>query len=274
MPQRHTKAPQLSRRDMLALLAVAGGASALATCGGLAGWALLSSQRAAQAAIPTIAPSPVPTATPSPTPVPPPIVPRSAWGAEPPNHEAANEFGYYTEDNRGGWRDYGAAYPDIYRTIVVHHSVIYTGGDISTVYNVQKLHMGDRAWADIGYHFLIGRRGDIYEGRDLHVRGTHVAGYNTGSVGVCVLGNTTEMGLEEAQWQALGACCRWLMQILPVTHLAGHREFNPQTECPGVVMWNALDQLAQALGLLRGVGGYEEPVAAAQDATCDCCHLL
>jgi hypothetical protein len=187
-------------------------------------------------------------------------VPREAWGARPPNHSAPNELGFYAPHNPFGWRDYGDAYPDIYRTLVVHHSVIYRLDDRTTLHDVQNLHMDDREWADVGYHFLVGQDGQIYEGRSLRVRGVHVGGFNTGSVGVCLLGDFTSSEPPAAQLDGLLRLGRWLMAQLPLTHLAGHREFNSDTQCPGARLYALLDALAQELGLYRGTGGYQAPI--------------
>jgi hypothetical protein len=194
-----------------------------------------------------------------PTPSDLPIVPREAWGARSPNHAARNELGFYAPQNPFGWRDYGDAYPDIYRTLVVHHSVIYRLDDRTTLHDVQNLHMDDREWADVGYHFLVGQDGQIYEGRSLRVRGVHVGGFNTGSVGVCLLGDFTSSEPPAAQLDGLLRLGRWLMAQLPLTHLAGHREFNSDTQCPGARLYALLDALAQELGLQRGTGGYQAP---------------
>ena len=251
---------RLTRREMILLLGTMG-AGTVALCSGAT--ALLLSQRK---------PDPVPlivvvTNPPTSANLRPAMVTRDQWNALYPDSNARNENGFYSPNNPYGWRIYEGDYHDVYRTIVVHHSVIYGNGDIATVRDVQQLHQGERGWADIGYHYLIGKDGTLFEGRDIGVRGTHVGGYNTGSVGVCVLGNTTTDGIPQAQWESLGVICSWLRAELPVTHIAGHRDFNPDTECPGDVLWNALDQLATAIGLLRGVGGYEEPTTY---KGCDC----
>jgi hypothetical protein len=198
----------------------------------------------------------LPTDTPAPTLS---ILPRTAWNARPPNHNARSERGFYSAANPFGWRDYGADYPDIYRTLVVHHSVIYRRDDLTTLRDVQNLHMDDRAWADVGYHFLIGTDGQVYAGRDLRARGTHVGGFNTGSAGVCLLGDFTQREPQPAQLDSLLTLGRWLMTQLPLTHLAAHSDFNTDTQCPGARLTHLLDDVAGALGLLRGTGGYQAP---------------
>jgi hypothetical protein len=181
------------------------------------------------------------------------IVDRASWGGVSPNNAASNEFGFYPE-NPYGWRVYDS--PEIYRTVVIHHSVVYAQDDASTLREIQELHQNDRGWADIAYHYLVGKNGLVYAGRAVNVRGAHVGGYNTGSVGVCLLGDFTREDPTNAQIQTTAALVQWLGESLPLTHLAGHYEFNPITVCPGYRMIVHLDDLATQANLKRGTEGY------------------
>jgi hypothetical protein len=124
---------------------------------------------------------------------------------------------------------------------------------------IQLLHMGKRQWADIGYHFGVGRSGQIFEGRDLAVRGTHTEGYNTGSVGVVFFGHLDRYAPTREQLDAGRRLIDWLALRLELTHLAGHHDFNDFTECPGEYMYPVLPLLAISAGLIYGTGGYEPP---------------
>ena len=57
---------------------------------------------------------------------------------------------------------------------------------------IQLFHVQGNGWNDIGYNFLVDRFGTIYEGRyggvDRNVVGAHALGFNTGSVGIALLG--------------------------------------------------------------------------------------
>lgn len=261
----------LSRRDALIALGMLGVTGVLGTCGGISALALLlrrlesASPPPSPPALASIAPSsPMPT-TPVAT-TPPPMVTREVWGAKPPNLNAENEKGLYDEElNPEGWR----VYDDLthLKTVVIHHSVVYSTDDTTTAREVQRLHQQDRGWADVGYHYMVGKTGVTYEGRALNVRGVHTASYNTGTVGVCLLGNYSADTIGNDQWQGLGRILFWLVAALPLTHLAGHRDFNVQTECPGNNLWFSLDQLAQAVGLRRGTDGYD---ASAHGGACAC----
>jgi len=45
-----------------------------------------------------------------------------------------------------------------------------------------------RGWGDCGYHIIIESDGGVYRGRADTTIGAHVAGHNTGNLGVCLIG--------------------------------------------------------------------------------------
>lgn len=49
--------------------------------------------------------------------------------------------------------------------------------------------MDVREWDDIGYNFLIGEDGNVYEGRGWGVKGAHFPAYNPRSLGICFIGS-------------------------------------------------------------------------------------
>ena len=206
----------------------------------------------------------------SPTSVRPAVVSRSEWGALPVNNSARNEFGFYERvRNPEGWYIYEGDLRESYQSLIMHHSSFYEADGVATLLEVQRLHREDRMWADIGYHFLVDIDGAIYEGRDLAVRGVHTMGHNTGSAGLCLLGDFRFVAPSAAQWQATVALGRWLVKALALTHLAGHQQFNATTLCPGAALMERLPELAALLGVEYGTKGYV-PTAHAGEA-CDCC---
>ncbi len=200
----------------------------------------------------------------------PPIVSRGEWGALPVNHQARNEYGFYQRgSNPEGWYGYEGSLRDSYQTLIVHHSSFYEADGLATLREVQRLHREDRMWADIGYHFLIDIDGTIYEGRELAARGVHTGGYNTGSVGVCLLGDFRFVAPAAAQWEGTVSLGRWLVDALALSHLAGHRQFNASTLCPGAALSARLPEMVALLGVETGTAGYV-PTAHAGDI-CQCC---
>ncbi|MDE2748002.1 MAG: N-acetylmuramoyl-L-alanine amidase [Chloroflexota bacterium] len=197
------------------------------------------------------------------------IVRRGEWGALPVDHSARNEYGFYERaSNPAGWYVYEGDLRDSYQTLIMHHSAFYEADGLATLTEVQRLHREDRGWADIGYHFLVDIDGAVYEGRELAARGVHTAGHNTGSAGLCLLGDYRFTAPSAAQWAAAAALGRWLAEALALTHLAGHSQFNPSTACPGAALLRRLPGLAEQLGLQYGIDGYV-PMARAADG-CNC----
>lgn len=254
---------KVSRRQLLGILGVLGaGTGAICSCGTVATLVALSN-----------APSPTPT-TPPPTATPrivptvekPPIIKRADWGALLPDHTALNESGYYDANtNPEGWYVYPDTLKNSYQTLVIHHSGFYFHNAPTTLLEIQRNHREDRGWADIAYHFLVDTDGTIYEGRDIFARGAHVEGYNTGSVGVCLLGNFTIEAPSNAQLSATYLLNNWLAQYLQLTHLTGHNKFNDWTQCPGTFLSTHIDDMATRAGLISGTEGYI-PIE------CGCCN--
>jgi hypothetical protein len=247
---------------LLALGAVGGGIYSLRT--GLEALELASSGQARLTVLPLLPGEPV-------------IIPRAEWRAREPNHEAPNEYGFDTADNPYGWHVYGGDLRDVYTSLAVHHSASTMRS--TTMRGMQSTHMGSRGWADIGYHFGIDPAGNIYEGRSVAVRGASVAGYNTGTMGVVMMGNFNSEVPTMPQLAALQNLTNWLTRRYSLTHLAGHREFNNFTTCPGNHLLALLDLIAAGAGLARGSGGYVPPVDATPtpaptiQTACACCAV-
>ncbi len=171
------------------------------------------------------------------------IVRREEWGAAAPISAARVEFGLYDPAlNRGGWMVYERALARTLHTIVVHHSAT---APTDTPRALQALHQSTAGYADIAYHLLIGDDGVLYEGRQIGVRGAHVARHNTGAIGICVIGNFERYAPTRFQTEALAALVVALRERFGITHLAGHRDFpDNKTVCPGAFLHPALPEIA------------------------------
>ncbi|GAB0091387.1 Peptidoglycan-recognition protein [Sergentomyia squamirostris] len=77
--------------------------------------------------------------------------------------------------------------------IIIHHTVTESCNMerkcIPIVQNIQNYHMSDVKLDDIGYNFLIGGDGSIFEGVGWHKTGAHTYGYNSRSIGIAFMGN-------------------------------------------------------------------------------------
>lgn len=275
----HTLKRLLSRRDFLALAGLTTGSVGAACGAGIIGfyWLLTNDDTPASDMLGYVTTTPGHRLAVNKVMAAPRIVSRSEWGSREVNLAADNETGLYSARNPEGWREYKGDLRDDYQTLVIHHSATYEIDDVNTMRVVQNLHMDDRGWADIGYHFCVGKTGSIFEGRVMSVRGTHTAGYNTGSLGVCLLGNFEEELPTQEQLSATFALVNWLSLRLGLTHVAGHRDFNDITVCPGANLYPYLVELAASANLLVGTAGYSGPTAESYDdktaagVGCCCC---
>ncbi len=117
------------------------------------------------------------------------------------------------------------------RYLVVHHSAIPPdkGPEVIARYHVEK-----QGWPGIGYHYFIDREGKIYQTNPLEVVSYHARNFNSSGVGICLAGDFTSSIPPEAQIQALGHLCAFLLEKLNLGKEAvvGHQELVP-TICPG-----------------------------------------
>ena len=195
--------------------------------------------------------------------VPPPkpeIVTRAAWAARPLDLEAPEEYGLFDpQTNPEGVLHYPGNLNDVLNTVVVHHSATA----YSSPNEVQDLHMDGRGFSDVAYHFLIAADGMIYEGREINIRGAHVQGFNTGSVGIVLLGNFNDEQPTKSQLASLRALVDYLRYTYEIRYLAGHKDYPDQspdgTECPGANLYPLLPDLARELGMKYGIDGYVYP---------------
>jgi hypothetical protein len=179
------------------------------------------------------------------------VISRAEWGAN--------------ED----WMTWPPSYEPVDKAIV-HHTVTSGGADpAAEVRAIYKYHALTRQWGDIGYNFLVDRYGNIYEGRygGTDVIGAHASYWNSGSMGVSVLGCYDNGACGTPQYpseSALGsiadlvawASSRRLLDprelrdfnngYSTVTNyvLAGHRDYG-STACPGGNLYAELPNLRQ-----------------------------
>jgi hypothetical protein len=192
------------------------------------------------------------------------IVPRLSWGADESNRRAP------------------PSYAPTVRFAIVHHTAgrtSYTRDEAAAMVKaIQLYHVQSNGWNDIGYNFLVDRFGTIYEGRyggiDRNVVGAHALGFNTGSVGVAVLGTYGDGAPTKAAQDAVAKLLAWRLDVAHVDPLSkltvtsggserfapgvpvllravsGHRDTG-STACPGDALYarlGALTAAASAIG--------------------------
>ena len=183
------------------------------------------------------------------------LIPRAAWGAKDPavTPDGQGEYGPYDAlANPNGWLVYDQPLESVLNRIIIHHSALpLTDGPLE----IQRLHTEEKGFADVGYHFLINEKGQLFEGRSLQVRGAHTYGANYGSLGICLLGNFEEIQPAPVQLAVLSILLSDLTARYPlITHLSAHLDHNPGiTLCPGAHLYPLLPGLAQERALQYGL---------------------
>jgi hypothetical protein len=151
--------------------------------------------------------------------------------------------------------------PDAATEAVLHHTAGMGFEGPASMRALQAFHQDGRGWCDVGYHFVIGADGRVYEGRPTDVLGAHVGGGNEGRLGIALAGcfdaSCPAPGEpSEAAWEALGR----LWAELELEGAWAHASLAP-TVCPGdglMLRWEeeALSQSAwPAPPRLRSPGG-------------------
>ena len=205
------------------------------------------------------------------------VTPRSGWGA--------NEALRFDASGKEVWPP--AFYP--VQKVVVHHTATQNADPdpAATIRSIYYYHAVTQAWGDIGYNFLIDESGRIYEGRysrsyaagvsptgqDLNGNGVtaaHAYGYNSGTVGIALLGTLTNQDATPAARSALEHLIAWIdgsrgidpqgaaLYTNPVNgtqatfpNIAGHRDVGA-TECPGGTFYGTLPTIRADVAALPG----------------------
>ncbi|MER6918481.1 peptidoglycan recognition protein family protein [Streptomyces spiralis] len=162
------------------------------------------------------------------------------------------------------------------QTLTVHHTAGANGDPdpAATIRAYYYLHAIVNDWGDIGYHFLIDESGRIYEGRYSGTDGIpahdasgkmvtafHTSGYNSGNLGIALLGTFTDQSPTAAARRSLTqllaglsayhnlnpqAAVTFVNPVNGVTKdvqmISGHRDWLA-TECPGTTLYTDLPAL-------------------------------
>ncbi|GBO36451.1 Peptidoglycan recognition protein 3, partial [Araneus ventricosus] len=99
-------------------------------------------------------------------------------------------------------------------------------------------------WADIGYSFLVGGDGRIYEGRGWKAVGAHTYGYNSKAIGISFMGNFDKVQPSAAMVDAarkLIDCGVEKKFISANRQIHGHRDAKC-TACPGAALYSIIQK--------------------------------
>ncbi|XP_062892040.1 N-acetylmuramoyl-L-alanine amidase-like [Mobula hypostoma] len=109
--------------------------------------------------------------------------------------------------------------------------------------SMQRFHQDDRQWDDIGYSFVAGSDGYLYEGRGWHWVGAHTKGQNFKGYGVSFIGNYTSTLPDQASLQlvkeSFTKCAVAGKKLVGDYVIQGHRQYR-ETTCPGEALYNEI----------------------------------
>ena len=181
------------------------------------------------------------------------------------------------------------SYADELAFAVVHHTAGTTptspSQSAAVVRGVMTYHVRSNGWNDVGYNFLVDPFGQIFEGRaggvTRNVIGAHAQGFNTGSVGIALLGSYDAKAPAPAARDAIAGLLAWRLDLAHVdpasrvtrvssgsskwaagtavalNAVSGHRDVG-LTACPGALLYGQLSTLA-ADAASRGAPKIFEP---------------
>jgi uncharacterized protein with LGFP repeats len=212
----------------------------------------------------------------------PPVISRPAWGAD-------ESLRFTNPSTEKCTRTF---YPT--RKLIVHHTVTENNDPdpAATVRAIYFHHVVNRDFCDIAYNFLVASNGQIFKGRysgpqdtknqdtltgenanGLGVTGGHTAGWNSGTMGIAILGNYVSTPIPGPARQALVQHLAWEAErhgLDPVAtstftnpagggtktapNISGHRDWTA-TECPGETLYRVLPEIRQEVAALVGSVG-------------------
>ena len=158
------------------------------------------------------------------------VVTRAAWGARNPGKTC------------------GSAHTP--RRATIHHTVTPNQDSMTPparMRQIQAFHIDSNGWCDVGYHFMVGIDGKVYQGRNNELRtGAHVSVANRDNIGVNLVGNFVSFEPREVQLAGAARIVRWLHDRygVPLTRTAirGHGEYMA-TACPGTRLQARLGEI-------------------------------
>lgn len=186
------------------------------------------------------------------------------------------------------------------RMAVVHHTASsnnYSEAQVPGILrSIQAFHMDTNGWSDIGYNFLVDKFGRIWEGRAGSMQdaviGAHAAGFNTGSVGVSIIGNYVGVAASPAALEATSRVVGWRLwaynvsptgraditslgsntipagTVVNLPRVVGHRDVGA-TACPGSIYGSLGSVRNRAAEWFRQLETTRNPIGSLDRVTVD-----
>jgi len=128
------------------------------------------------------------------------------------------------------------------RTInkIIIHATASREGQEQTVEQIREIHIKERHFKDIGYHYVIYLDGSIHEGRPIEKIGAHCKGHNVDSIGISYVGGTDSNGKPKdtrnyEQIISLDSLIRHLKKKFLTAEIRGHRDYSPDINKDGKI---------------------------------------
>ncbi|MCA0146228.1 N-acetylmuramoyl-L-alanine amidase, partial [Blastococcus sp. LR1] len=196
-------------------------------------------------------------------------------------------------------RSWGPQYPPTIKAATIHHTANsnnYTEAQVPGILRgIYQYHAVSLGWGDIGYNVIADRYGNLYEGRfgglASTVVGAHAGGFNTGTVGVSMLGDYSTVAVPQAQIDAVSRIVAWKFSLFGInprgtTSLVGggstskykvgstvtlptvfaHRDVG-NTACPGNSGYARMPEIRDRVAALMAGQVAAEPTMAARYAS-------
>ncbi len=216
------------------------------------------------------------------------VISRTAWGAD--------ESYRFDPTGKEVWPP--AFYPT--QKLIVHHTAGQNDDPdpAATVRAIYYYHAVTRGYGDIGYNFLVDAQGRVYKGRysgppgtrdqdtltgtgalNAGVTAAHTQGYNSGTVGIAILGTYTSVPVPVAARSSLVDFLAWESDragldpqgsstfVNPVSgvtkfapNITGHRDW-AATECPGGLFYADLPNIRADVAAKLAASGTPPPDA-------------
>lgn len=122
---------------------------------------------------------------------------------------------------------------DQVKYLIIHHSASTFGDpDLFNKWHIMK------GWPAIGYHYVLDGE-KVWRTNPIDRITYHCKGYNTASIGICVIGDFEEQDVSPESWVTLNLLINSIRDILPALELRGHKDFG-NTLCPGKNLYDKL----------------------------------
>jgi len=169
--------------------------------------------------------------------------------------------------------------------VTVHHTASsndYSAADVPRLLRgFYAYHVKSNGWSDLGYNFLVDKYGRIWEGRaggvSRAVMGSHAGGFNTGTVGISLIGTYQTVAPSAAARESVARLAAWRLSaagkdpasnvrvysagstrfaqglLVTLPRIFGHRDVS-STSCPGTQGMTALPGIrSRAAALAAGM---------------------